>query len=224
MNDHRFSAVVWDLDGTLVDSAADIAQAVNRVLTESHLQTLPLEDIRSMIGNGAGKLLERAFTAADGINEYVAEAAYQRFLACYGERCCDLTTFYPGVYDAVRAFHLAGIPQAICTNKPHAITLSMLEQLGINSYFGAVIGGDSTAQRKPHALPLLTCIEALKVASEAVLLVGDSAADVGAAKACEVPVAVVSWGYSHTSAEQLGGDFLIDEPQQLLQLVMPEVH
>ncbi|MEM7260307.1 MAG: HAD-IA family hydrolase, partial [Pseudomonadota bacterium] len=172
-------------------------------------------------GNGAGKLLERAFTAADGVAHYTASADYQRFLNNYSKNCCDSTRFYPGVQALLSTFHKAGVSQGICTNKPYAITQSILQQLHIDSLFSAVIGGDSTARRKPDALPLTTCIDKLNQTTDSVLLVGDSAADVGAARACGVPVAVVPWGYSQTEAVLLGGDYLIDEPQQLLQLVIP---
>lgn len=219
MKSGDYQAVIWDLDGTLVDSAADIAEAVNRVLEESGLNPLPLPDVRMMIGNGAGKLLDRAFRVAGGMECYDAEKAYTSFLHHYRLRSCVHTCFYPGIREVLTILNQAGLSQGVCTNKPHAITLQILRQLGIEDYFGSVIGGDSTEQRKPHALPLDTCMNQLGKRAQYILMVGDSEADIGAAKASGVDIAVVPWGYSRTPADELGGDYLITDTAELLSIV-----
>jgi phosphoglycolate phosphatase len=217
----KFSTVIWDLDGTLADSVEDIAAAANRVLEAAGLEPLPSSHVRKMIGEGAGKLLDRAF-AARGISEYDRESAYDLFLRHYRENSCSHTALYPGVASVLDTFRKEGLVQGICTNKPHQISVDILQQLGIETYFGAVVGGDSTAKRKPHPLPLSSCIEQLGADTGAVLMVGDSVTDVGAAKACGVAVAVVSWGYSRQPPSDLGADFLVQQSDDLLRFVLSE--
>ncbi len=214
-----FEAVVWDLDGTLIDSAPDIAASVNRVLKACRLPELALADIRLMVGHGAGKLLERAFSATNGLHKYQADEAYNQFVAHYKDNSCVMTTFYPGVEALLSSFRHQQIPQGICTNKPYSITAQILRQLEVFEYFGAVIGGDSTAERKPSALPLQVCIEQLGVEKHKVLMIGDSSADVGAASACGVSVAVVPWGYRSGSARDMGGDYALEDISELTSLI-----
>lgn len=222
MNPDHYQSVIWDLDGTLADSAADIAVAVNQVLEDAELNTLLLSDIQLMVGNGAGKLLHRAFTAVSGIDRYDADSAYTSFLNYYHRHSCVHTVCYPDIRETLTGLHKSGYLQGVCTNKPYAITIEILLQLGIERYFGSVIGGDSTLHRKPHPLPLATCIEQLGTDGKRVLMVGDSAADVGAAKAGGVDIAVVSWGYSQSPAAELGGDYLVNSASELLHLLAPD--
>ena len=209
-------AVVWDLDGTLADSVSDIADSVNAVLQDAGLSPLPVEDIRLMVGHGAGKLLERAFAAAQGMKRYNAEDAYQGFLLPYERNNCVHTELYPGVREVLEQFRERGVVQAVCTNKPEKITRLILSELSVVAYFPVVIGGDTTARRKPDPLPLLTCIEQLGADRQRVLMVGDSAADVGAATASGVRVAYVPWGYSSATAEELNADYQVTSISDVL--------
>jgi phosphoglycolate phosphatase len=211
--------VVWDLDGTLVDSAEDIATAVNLVLTDNNLSTLTVAQVRQMIGNGAAKLLDRAFEAANGSQGCDRDAAYQRFLTHYEKHCCDNTAFYPGIANVVSTCAEKGITQGVCTNKPHRMAELILSHLQIRSCFSSVIGGDSTEFRKPHAQPLLTCMEQLNASAGQTLMIGDSAADVGVARAAGVAVAVLPWGYTPTGAADLGADVVIEDAAALLQVL-----
>lgn len=221
MANTRYESVIWDLDGTLVDSAADIATAVNHVLEELELGRLTLADIRMMVGNGAGKLLDRAFASVvGGMERYNPEDAYQRFTFHYRRQSCVHTELYPGIAAVLNTLSESGVSQGVCTNKPHALSVDILQQLNIDHYFVSVIGGDTTAHRKPHALPLQTCMQQLAAEVSSTLLIGDSAADVGAARNCGIKVAVVPWGYSPTPAAELGGDFQVDSAEALSRLLL----
>lgn len=220
MQNAKFNTVIWDLDGTLADSVGDIANAVNLVLEEFELAELPLSEIRLMVGNGAGKLLDRAFARAEGLQVYSSEKAYQRFVLHYSRQSCEHTVLYPGIRSVLHELFEAGVSQGVCTNKPHALSVDILHQLNINHYFGSVIGGDSTAHRKPHALPLQTCIRKLGAEHSSTLLIGDSAADVGAAQNIGIRVAVVPWGYSRMPALELGGDYLVSSAEEIMQLLL----
>ena len=211
------TTLVWDLDGTLVDSAEDITTAVNLVLTDSNLHTLTVANVRQMIGNGAAKLLDRAFEAVNGTHGYDREAAYQRFLTHYRKHCCAKTACYPGIANVVSSCANMGIRQGVCTNKPHCMAELILSHLQLRSCFLSVIGGDSTDFRKPHPQPLLTCMEQLDANAGHTLMIGDSAADVGVARAAGVAVALLPWGYTTTPPEDLGADEIIEDAAALLQ-------
>ena len=140
-------AVVWDLDGTLIDSLRDIASALNTLLAEQGLGPLGLTNIRSMVGDGSAKLIERGLAACGHpISEAESAALMTRFLPIYAEHATDTTRLYPGAVEALRDFASAGVRQGICTNKPEAISRRVLADLGVADYFELVIGGDSLAQ------------------------------------------------------------------------------
>jgi phosphoglycolate phosphatase len=206
----RPDAVVWDLDGTLVESAPDLAKALNAVLNEHDCHGHPVAQVRPMIGDGVAKLIERGFRAAGApLDEADCQALVPRFMEIYMSCATDSTHLVPGARDAVLSFYNAGIKQAICTNKPLAVTLQILDALDVRGYFGAVVGGDSTAEKKPHPLPLQHCLEQLRASPGRAVVVGDSAADVGAARACGIPVVLVPDGYTGVPAESLGADYVV---------------
>lgn len=210
-------AVVWDLDGTLIDSAADIGTALNALLSENGLEAHSLERVKTMIGGGIARLVERAWAArgetlcAGGIERHSA-----RFFELYAERATGETRLYDGVEDVLHHLHRREVLQAVCTNKPIAISESILQHLGIARHFDAVVGGDSTAHKKPHPLPLLTALEALGVAKTDAVMVGDSAIDVAAGHAVGLPVVLVRHGYSRDPVDGLGAEAVIDGASDLL--------
>ncbi len=215
----RFHAVIWDLDGTLADSADDLATAVNRVLSETQHPPLPVERIKKMIGHGASKLLQRAFDAVNGLEDFNQQQAYDRFLTHYKLCCCDSTRLYPGVIDVLEHLKSLGIKQGICTNKPQAMTTQILDHLAISHYFEAIVGGDTTPFRKPDPAPLKECLRMLDSHIPDTIMVGDSAADVGAAKALNMTVAVLPWGYSHCDINELAADYVLHDATDLLALI-----
>jgi phosphoglycolate phosphatase len=216
------SAIVWDLDGTLVDSAPDLASALNALLTEQGKRTHTVANVRPMIGGGVAKLIKRGFRAAGTqLDESGVSALLPRFMEIYTACATQNTALNPDAREVLEYFYNAGIKQGLCTNKPISVTRLILGALDINGFFGSVIGGDSAAQRKPHPLPLLTCIAELEVRPEDAVMVGDSGADVGAARAAGVPVILVPDGYTGVPAVTLGADYVVGKLADIPNSIPP---
>ncbi len=213
-------AVVWDLDGTLVDSAADIAASLNRLLVENDLAALDEDRIRNMIGEGVAVLIRRGFEAHGVTPERARlERLVERFLVIYAEIATASTSLFPGAREALRTLSDAGLRQAVCTNKPEAITRQVLDGLGIAEYFGVVVGGDTLPRNKPDPLPLRTVLQGLDATPEQALMVGDSAIDVLMAHAVGVAVAFVSFGYGPEPPDSHRPDYRIDDLTELATVV-----
>lgn len=206
------AAVVWDLDGTLVDSATDIATSLNRLLAEQDLPALDDDSVRSMIGEGVATLIRRGLAVHEVTpGDETLDGLVQRFLEIYSEVATESTRLFPGVREVLKTLSDAGLRQAICTNKPEAITRQVLDGLDIAGYFDVVVGGDSLPRNKPDPLPLRKVLEGLGVTPEQSLMVGDSAIDVKMANAAGVDVAFVTFGYGPEPSAPNGADFTIDK-------------
>ncbi|TVR99737.1 MAG: phosphoglycolate phosphatase [Rhodospirillales bacterium] len=207
------AAVVFDLDGTLIDSAPDIHSAVNRLLAAEGRVLLSLDAAVGMIGDGAAKLVERAF-AATGAAPASADLPdlTRRFLAYYQTDAVRLTRLYDGARETLAQLRGRDLALGICTNKPEAATHEILESLRLAPLFDAVVGGDSLdGIRKPDPRALLAVLERLHVAPAAAIMVGDNANDVQSARAVGMPVVVRAGGYSRTPAAELGADAVFDD-------------
>ncbi len=211
-------AIIFDLDGTLVDSARDLRDAVNVLLSEEGLRQIDLDEVKSMIGDGAPKLVERAISATGGDLSRLP-ALVVRFLQIYEANASRHTEAYPGVVETLVGLRGLGIPLAVVTNKPYAATIDILEALGLQAYFEVVVGGDTLPERKPHPAPILAALKHLGVAPEAALMIGDNYHDVQAARAAGVRPFAVTYGYSHKPHAELGADRLIDTMSELLPIV-----
>ena len=197
-------AVLFDLDGTLVDSVEDIFVATNALLAELSLPQRTRDEVATWVGNGARMLVERAmsgrfegFAGAPDARERhaAADAAMPRFRAIYHEICVDHTAPLAGSREALSAAHARGLGVAIVTNKPLAPTERIVDALGWRTFVSVVIGGDSLSVRKPDPAPLSEALRRLGAAHG--WMVGDSANDVGAARAASMPSLVVRGGYNH---------------------------
>lgn len=226
------TAIVWDLDGTLVDSAPDLAAALNTVLDNRGFFTLSVDQVRTMIGNGVPKLVERGFNAV-GVRPEPAqlEELIAMFVREYRKCATEHTHPYPGVVEVLQELHSMIIPMGICTNKPEIFTRQILESLGLSRYFSSVIGGDSTSAKKPDPEPVLACLRGLVAEPSLSLMIGDSIHDVHAARAAGVAIGVVPWGYRSVPVEELGADFILNDPAVLprrirdaAQLQKPTAH
>lgn len=196
------TAIVFDLDGTLIDSAPDIHAAVARVLARESLPSLTFATVRGFIGNGVPVLIERVMAASDVRPDPVMrDHLIALFLAEYGPAATDLTTVYPGVRLALQTLQEAGHPMGICTNKPEGPARSILAAFGLLPFFGAVIGGDSLAVRKPHPEPLTTVLRML--GGGPAVFVGDSEVDAETAIAARIPFALFTEGYRKTAVADL---------------------
>ena len=214
------NAIVWDLDGTLVDSAPDLTFALNTVLDKRGFFTHSIETVRTMIGNGVPKLVERGFSAV-GVRPDPAQLdeLVAMFVKEYKACATDNTRPYPGVVEALQEIHGMNIPMGVCTNKPEAFTRQILEGLGLSGYFSSVVGGDSTKTRKPDPEPVLACLRGLLTEPATSLMIGDSVHDVHAANAAGVTVGVVPWGYRSAPVEELGADFILNDATALPKMI-----
>ena len=209
--------LIFDLDGTLIDSAPDIHAAANKVFVSKGLQPFPFTVVRDFIGNGVGVLVSRLL-AHQGLpaSGDLHRAMVADFIMIY-EEAVDLTVLYPGVADALQ--HLSGLghPMAICTNKPEGPARSILGHFGLLEHFAVLIGGDSLPQRKPDPAPLLAAQS--RLATSQVLFIGDSEVDAETATAAHVPLALYTQGYRKTPAEALGAKVIFDHFDALPGLV-----
>ena len=209
---HFPAAIVWDLDGTIIDSAPDLAAALNSLLAEHGKAPISEAKVRQMIGNGVAKLIERGFAEnAVLVGTTELQSLQPRFMSIYTPRASRLSMLYPGAESAIQVFHDAGVAQAICTNKPESVSREILNDMNLAQYFEFVVGGDSLEHRKPHPLPLQACLNALGTHVESSLMIGDSAVDVDTARAVGMTVGLVTHGYARQSVETLGADFLISD-------------
>lgn len=208
---------IFDLDGTLIHSAPDIADAANRLLAEYGGSHLPVGKVMNMVGGGAPKLLERAFAAA-GLPMPPADEALRRFLDHYHTGPVMRTKPYPGVTNLLAALRRAGNPMALCTNKPGRATEAILQRLRWDGLFDAVVAGDDLPEKKPSPLPVLTALFLAGGSPDRALYVGDSRVDVLAARNAGLPGVVLTHGYSHGPVSAMGADVLSTTVRPLLRL------
>ena len=208
--------LVFDLDGTLVDSSRDIAASANEALRRVAPGTaeIPLAAILSFVGEGARLLVERSLRHA-GLS-LSPDEVLPVYIECYAERLLDTTRLYPGVAEALDA--LAGTTLAVLTNKPGDFSRSILEGLGVAPRFARIWGAGDVATRKPDPGGLLRLMSDLGAGAEDTWMVGDSATDVGAGRAAGVRVAGVTWGFHPGGLRAAGPDLLIDDPRDLASL------
>lgn len=201
-------ALLFDLDGTLVDSLPDLAAALNVLVAEQGRPALSEDAVAAMVGNGVEKLVERAWAATGQPAGTALKALTNRFREIYFRDPVAHTRLYPQVLEIVRHFASHGHPMAVVTNKPLAPTEVILQKLGLAEFFPVVIGGDSTPFLKPAAEPIVAAMRGLQVMTA--VMIGDSPADVGAARAAGIPVIALSGGYRSVAADTMQADALID--------------
>jgi len=222
LNIERPQAVLFDLDGTLIDSAPDIHAATNVMLAALGLPSASLAEVSGWIGNGSKRLVERAlqekfpdFIDADS-NKNFFDIAFANFNDAYRDAVSLYTTIYPGVEACLDRLEEDGIPMVLVTNKPLEFTHSILKQLQWLNRFELILGGDSLQQKKPHPEPLIYACSQLDVNSEQCLMVGDSKNDIQAARAANMPVVAVSYGYNHGQPVILESpDYVVASLEQL---------
>ena len=213
--------VMFDLDGTLVDSVPDLAAAVDQALFGLGRAPAGLARVRDWVGNGARVLVRRALAGGlqhERVGEAEAEQALELFMAAYAESH-GLTRVYPGVTETLDWLREQDIPLAIVTNKPERFVAPLLDEKGLGSYFRWIVGGDTLPQQKPDPAALRHVLRLARVDADRALFVGDSRNDVLAARAAEVPCVALSYGYNH------GRPIAEEEPLRVLddlrQLLAP---
>ncbi|HYH22415.1 MAG TPA: phosphoglycolate phosphatase [Azospirillum sp.] len=204
-----FAALVFDFDGTLIDSVPDITRVLNRTLAAFGRPPLAVDQVRTMVGDGSATLVRSAFAATGGAPEGdEAQTVLKTYLDNYYEDTAEPSCFYPGVPETLRAFAAQGIKLGLCTNKPERIARKLLGLLGVADLFGAVAGGDTLPTRKPDPGTLAWVLEQLGERNAA--MVGDNGHDVKVARAVGIPVVAVSYGYPRMPISELGADAVID--------------
>ncbi len=195
------NVLLFDLDGTLVDSGPDLALAVNRTLKELNKTTFDQDTIHHWVGNGAKVLIERALSGSAIIDKQLEESSVQEalviFLKHYQECLCVESVLYDDVQQGLLTLKAAGFRLAIITNKPAIFIQPILTGLGIDNVFELLIGGDTLAEKKPHPAPLYYALEQLNVTAEQCVMIGDSKNDILAAKAANIDSVGLTYGYNY---------------------------
>jgi phosphoglycolate phosphatase len=209
--------LIFDLDGTLIDSERDLADSVNATRAWQGLPPLDYKTVDSYIGNGAPVLIRRAFPDA---NDTELGNALRYFLDYYREHMLDATTLYPGVREALDALHAADVPMAVLTNKPVRFSMRLIEGLGLEAHFFRVYGGNSFEEKKPHPRGIDLLVAESGAERSRTVMVGDSAVDVRTARNASVQACGVSWGFQPETFVEAPPDFVIDDMRELVEMVV----
>ncbi|HXF67712.1 MAG TPA: phosphoglycolate phosphatase [Burkholderiales bacterium] len=215
-------AVMVDLDGTLADTIPDLAVATNMMLRELGRAEIAEPVIRTYVGKGIAKLVERALAGSleGGAPRAALERALPVFERCYAAVNGRHTVLFPGVIEGLRALRAMGLPLACVTNKAARFTAPLLERLGIAEYFAQVIAGDTLARSKPDPEPLLHAARAFGIAPREMLMIGDSVNDAAAARAAGCPVICVSYGYNEgRDVRELDVDAIVPSLAEAIRLI-----
>ncbi|SHI90905.1 phosphoglycolate phosphatase [Malonomonas rubra DSM 5091] len=209
MNGMDYKYLLFDLDGTLVDSVADLTLSLNLLAKELGYQQLKPDRVRDMIGDGATKLIKRAYGEENYKREYLF-----RFLEIYAEHLLDHTDCYPGIRELLVRYPAEQL--AVVTNKPYQLTIELLAGLNILDKFKVVIGGDSFSEKKPHPLPLQEALKALGAKAKEAVMIGDHHTDLNSGRAAGTAICFCSYGLGNTGGVE--PDFLAKNSEELLQL------
>jgi len=217
MLSNRFDAVVFDLDGTLIDSEPDLRAALNLTLAAHGRDAVSRPQVIQMIGDGVPKLVERGFEATGGLPSDPFDGLVAEFLGHYEGKAAALSTPFPGALDVLADLQGRGIRLGVCTNKPQKPTEEILGVFAIAQHFDAVVGGDALPGiKKPDGRHLGAVLERLETAPERAVMVGDNHNDAATAKSLGIPFVAVSFGYARGPVAELGADKVIDRFDDLV--------
>jgi phosphoglycolate phosphatase len=208
--------VVFDLDGTLIDTAPDLLRALDVVLAAEGVTAPPFEEMRLMVGHGARALITRAAAANDIVwADDKLDRLTENFVAVYAADIARDSRPFPNCVEALDALTAAGATLAVCTNKRTGLSVQLLQQLGLADRFAAIVGADSVPARKPSPEHLRATVAAAGGDMRRAIMIGDGVPDVGAAKAAGAPVIGVRFGYCEEGIDTLGADLAIDDFSEL---------
>jgi len=214
-------AVIFDLDGTLVDTAPDLMRATNHVLEGLGRRAISMAEVRSFVGHGARALLTRGLAATGGVPEnYDVEPDYKRFVEFYSRNIADGSEPFPGVVRLLERLKGEGFGLGVCTNKLEGLSVQLLDALGMSRYFGAIVGPDTLGIAKPDPRPFREAVSRLGLVAPRAIMVGDSETDILTARNAGVPVIGVPFGYTPRPVEEFGPDRMIshfDEAHEAIQ-------
>lgn len=208
--------IIFDLDGTLVDTAPDLVDTLNVILAREGLPPVPFASARNMIGGGARVLIERGLKA-EGRNGHAAEIErlYSDFVAHYGEHLADRSLPFPGAVEAIEELAAKGFRFAVCTNKLEGLAVRLLEALKLSRHFSAICGQDTFGLQKPDPEILLGTIRKAGGSPAHSIMVGDSVSDIHVARAAKIPIIAVDFGYTETPVSRLDPDLVIENFDKL---------
>jgi phosphoglycolate phosphatase len=207
---------VFDLDGTLADTAGDLMGSLDHVMVRHGFAATPLEDAHALLGAGARALIQRALTQqGESVTPAREDQMYRDFLAYYEDHVAEASALYPGVVEALDALEAQGGVFAVCTNKIERPAKLLLDRLGVAGRFAFICGQDTFGVAKPDPTPLLRTIAASGGELARSLMIGDSKTDIATAKAAGVPVIAVDFGYTDRPVQEYGPDLVISHFDQL---------
>lgn len=210
--------LLFDLDGTLVDSVGDLTAAINGLLTEHGRTLLTVDEVRPMIGDGVGVLVQRALEARSG-PAIDLDTAVARYVALYEASPAAHTVIYPGVIETLAALAELGYPLVVCTNKPERVSGALLKVLGMSGFFTRVFGGDSLPWRKPDPRVIGSILKEFDAKPADVLFIGDSEVDAATAEAAGVPFALMTYGYNRVPIAEIPRMATLDTFGELVPLL-----
>lgn len=214
-------AVIFDLDGTLVDTAPDLMRATNHVLESLGRRPISMEEVRSFVGHGARALLTRGLAATGGLPQgYDVEPDYIRFVDYYSQNIAEGSAPFPGLIRLLDRLKAEGFGLGVCTNKLEGLSVQLLDALKLSPYFGAVVGPDTLGIAKPDPRPFREAVSRLGLVAPRALMVGDSETDILTARNAGVPVIAVPFGYTPKPVQDFGPDRMIshfDEAYEAIQ-------
>ena len=210
--------VVFDLDGTLADTAPDIALALNKSLHEAGVSQLPLESVKGMIGNGIPVLVRRALCHVQAPEDLAANVVTS-MLAYSRQYYCEKSSLMHGVKDCLEGLKQRGIPMSICTNKDEIVAQMVVSALGLSSYFNAIVGSRPDLVKKPDPLMLQIAAGAISSPMETTMMIGDSEVDAATGIAASSVSVIVRGGYCHKPYEELNVNHLLDSMEELLDII-----
>lgn len=215
--------LIFDLDGTLVETAPDLCAAMNATLKYEGRSSLSLDEVRLMVGQGAKALIRKGMAGTgEPASEEDVERLFPIFMDYYSNHICQSSHPYPYVMETLDQLRGDGYLLTICTNKPEAPAKLLLDALGMSHFFLSLIGGDTLPSRKPEATPLIEAVTRAGGDMSKAVMIGDSITDVHAARNAGIPMIGVSFGYTETPMRELGADLVIDHfgdlPQRIKNL------
>jgi phosphoglycolate phosphatase len=210
--------LIFDLDGTLIDSKRDLADSVNAMRVHLGEPLLADETVYSYVGNGAAVLVQRALP---GREEEEIERGLRFFLDYYRDHMLDATTLYPGVREGLNELLAADVKMAVLTNKPVRFSEHLIKGLGLENHFFRIYGGNSFEEKKPHPKGIELLMEELRIGRQQTIMIGDSAVDVMTARNAQVRACGVTWGFQPETFADAPPDFTIDDMSELVGMVIP---
>jgi|TARA_B100001142_G_C14282517_1_gene635513 phosphoglycolate phosphatase len=215
--DTKKEIIVFDLDGTLINSAPDLCYALNQTLSEINIPEITLQEVMGYLGDGALELIKRGITKYSNIKNFDTELLRLRFLEIYDNCLLNKTDFYPNVLQTLKDLKKMDFTLAICTNKPELLAKRIINGLNGSSFFDIITGGDTYEFRKPDPRHLINTILETGKKVEAAIMIGDSDNDINCAKKANIPSIAVNFGYSKVPVESLNPDLVMSDYINLTQ-------